>query len=294
MDSPTSFVNLLTSQQDKSYTFPETIDLGSSEIPRFSSQGSDDPNLTGEDGNRSGHRRRLWTPKEDVVLISAWLNTSKDPVVGNEQKAGAFWFRIQEYFNNTLGLTGENSKPKSTCKQRWGRLNDQVCKFVGCYEAALKDQRSGQSENDIMKAAHDIFFNDHGVKFTLDHAWRELRHDQKWCSESLTKDIDKAKRRKTCESSDEPSTINLEEEVPEARPIGVKAAKAKAKKPTAGNEKGKPVVDIGGILEMKAKDMELRNKLSNKRLLEFLLGKKESLTEVEEALKNKLINELLE
>ncbi|XP_024009931.1 glutathione S-transferase T3-like [Eutrema salsugineum] len=273
MDSPTSFVNLLTSQQDKSYTFPETIDLGSSEIPRFSSQGSDDPNLTGEDGNRSGHRRRLWTPKEDVVLFSAWLNTSKDPVVG---------------------LTGENSRPKSTCKQRWGRLNDQVCKFVGCYEAALKDQRSGQSENDIMKAAHDIFFNDHGVKFTLDHAWRELRHDQKWCSESLTKDIDKAKRRKTCESSDEPSTINLEEEVPEARPIGVKAAKAKAKKPTAGNEKGKPVVDIGGILEMKAKDMELRNKLSNKRLLEFLLGKKESLTEVEEALKNKLINELLE
>uniref|UniRef100_A0A0D3ACK3 Uncharacterized protein n=1 Tax=Brassica oleracea var. oleracea TaxID=109376 RepID=A0A0D3ACK3_BRAOL len=32
--------------------------------------------------------RRSWTPVDDVALISAWLNTSKDPVVGNEQRAG--------------------------------------------------------------------------------------------------------------------------------------------------------------------------------------------------------------
>ena len=31
--------------------------------------------------------RRKWSAKEDKILIVAWLNTSKDPVASNEQKA---------------------------------------------------------------------------------------------------------------------------------------------------------------------------------------------------------------
>ncbi|XP_024010197.1 glutathione S-transferase T3-like isoform X2 [Eutrema salsugineum] len=139
--------------------------------------------------------RRKWTPNEDVVLISACLNTSKDPVVGNEQKAVAFWKRIQAYFNSSPQLVGLQNKEASHCKQRWGRLNDQVCKFVECYEAAMKEQSSGQNENDVMKVAHEIFFNDYQVKFTLEHAWRELHHDHKWCLTSSVKD-GKVKKKK--------------------------------------------------------------------------------------------------
>ncbi|CAL9238487.1 unnamed protein product [Arabidopsis halleri] len=29
-----------------------------------------------------------------------------------------------------------------------------------------------------MKLAHQIYSKDYGVKFTLDHCWRELRHDR--------------------------------------------------------------------------------------------------------------------
>lgn len=35
--------------------------------------------------------RRRWTVSEDGALLSAWLNTNKDSIVGNEQRAGAFW-----------------------------------------------------------------------------------------------------------------------------------------------------------------------------------------------------------
>uniref|UniRef100_A0A0D3ECE3 Myb-like domain-containing protein n=1 Tax=Brassica oleracea var. oleracea TaxID=109376 RepID=A0A0D3ECE3_BRAOL len=42
--------------------------------------------------------RKTWSPSEDIVLISSWLNTSKDPVVGNEQKSMAFWKRIAAYY----------------------------------------------------------------------------------------------------------------------------------------------------------------------------------------------------
>ncbi|XP_024004095.1 glutathione S-transferase T3-like [Eutrema salsugineum] len=116
-----SFVNLLTSQLN-----PHTIELGSSELPRFSSQCSDDPGPPTEDLKE----RRKWSPKEDLVLISVWLNTSKDAVVGNEQKAGAFWKRIQTYYNNSHQLLGEKPREWKPLKQWWSRINELVCKFV--------------------------------------------------------------------------------------------------------------------------------------------------------------------
>ncbi|XP_024005940.1 glutathione S-transferase T3-like [Eutrema salsugineum] len=297
MDSPNlfttsqGFVNLLTSQQEITYSFPQTIDLGSSELPQFSSQSSDDPSVPVEDRRQ----RRPWTAKEDVVLISAWLNTSKDPVVGNEQKLEAFWKRIQKYFNSTLELSGPEARTASQCKQRWGRLNDQVCKFVGCFEAAVKDKRSGQNDNDVLKAAHEIFFNDYQAKFTLEHAWRELRFDQKWCSKGSRK------RRKTDESASSQEEVVLEDDS-EPRPIGVKAAKSKksGSKLKAEVQADKTLKHLQIVweikqsdMEMKQRDLELQDKLSSKKLLEKLLTKPEPLTETEMKLKDKLINDLL-
>ncbi|CAL9224659.1 unnamed protein product, partial [Arabidopsis halleri] len=73
---------------------------------------------------------------------------------------------------------------------------DQVCKFVGSLAAATSQKSSGQNENDVMKLAHQIYSKDYGVKFTLDHCWRELRLDQKWCAASSPAESDKSKRRK--------------------------------------------------------------------------------------------------
>ncbi|XP_013607706.1 PREDICTED: glutathione S-transferase T3-like [Brassica oleracea var. oleracea] len=160
---------------------PVNIDVGSSDVPK-------------------PVERRKWTTQEDLVLISAWLNTSKDPIVSNQHKLGSFWKRIEDYFNSSPQLTGFASREWSQCKQRWGRLNDQVSKFVGSYQAALKEQASGQNENDVMKSAHDIFFNDYHGKFTLEHAWRELRFDQKWRSISLPRDGAKEKRKEAAET----------------------------------------------------------------------------------------------
>ncbi|KAF3554206.1 hypothetical protein F2Q69_00011820 [Brassica cretica] len=45
--------------------------------------------------------------------------------------------------------------------------------------------------------------------------------------------------------------------------------------------------------EMRTKDLAFKDKLSNKKLLDSLIAKKEPLTELEMALKNKLITEML-
>lgn len=286
------FTNLLNSQQGNPCLQPNPydgfspiIDLGSSDVPVFSSECTDDP-ILGKPKRECRKERRNWSPKEDIVLISSWLNTSKDPVVGNEQRATAFWTRIAAYFNSSLKkipeLAGIPSRGHDHCKQRWQRINDQVCKFVGCYEAAHSTIKSGWGDEDYKKLALDLFFNDYGNKFTLEHAWLELRQDQKWCGEGSSK------RRRVEEAG-------LEDE-PLSRPPGVKASKAKGKKslsnkPTVDQE-SKDMLEFQEMWAIKEKDLLLKDKLSDKKLLDSLLLKTEPLNDMELALKNKLISDL--
>ncbi|XP_013721678.2 glutathione S-transferase T3-like [Brassica napus] len=248
LNSP-GFMNLLSSQSS------QTIEVGSSDVPK-------------------PVERRKWTTQEDIVLISAWLNTSKDPIVSNQQKLGSFWKKIEEYFNSSPQLTGFAPREWSQCKQMWGRVNEQVCKFVGSYEAALKEQSSGQNENNVMKSAHDIFLNDYQVKFTLEHAWRELRFDQKWISNSVSKDGAKEKMKEPVE------TVPDSEEV---RPLGVKACKV-SKRKKHGNE---------AAFDRLESILDLKPNISKQKLLERLLSKKDTLTDSEVSLKDKLVSEML-
>ncbi|XP_024016238.1 glutathione S-transferase T2-like [Eutrema salsugineum] len=145
-----------------------------------------------------------------------------------------------------------------------------------------------------MKAAHEIFFNDYLIKFSLEHAWRELRHDQKWCTsmKSASKDGEKAKKRKVEDSAQSSSSIPDDVGV-EARPPGVKASKANAKRAAGVKGEGKEVKEFKTVWEIKKMDLEMKDKITNKRLLDKLLAKTEPLTENEMLLKNKLINDLL-
>ncbi|XP_048604681.1 glutathione S-transferase T3-like [Brassica napus] len=270
------FVSLLTSQNGE-FSTPgfvnlsgsESIDLESPDLPAFSIHSSE---------ASTGKERKKWSPKEDVILISAWLNTSKDPIVGNEQKLRNFWSRIQNYYNSSVQHVGLDTRELGQCKQRWGRLNDLVCKFCGCYDAALRDQSSGENENDVMKKALDMFFNDHGCKFTLEHAWRELRHDQKWCSAYKAKDSSNVKRKPVG------GDVQGDEEVTGARSPGIKAAKAAKKKKGVQEESNH--TELRTVLEMK-------DKLNKQKLLENLLEKPDPLSEMEMSLKLKLMSEML-
>ncbi|KAL9812741.1 Glutathione S-transferase T2 [Arabidopsis thaliana] len=140
---------------------------------------SDDPNLVQDTTDRKT-RRRKWSPPEDVVLINAWLNTSKDRkvVVYDEQKAHAFWKRIGAYVSNSASLANLPKREWNNCKQRWRKINNHVCKFVGCYDQALNQRSSGQSEDDVFQVAYQLYYNNYMSNFKLEHAWRELRHNQ--------------------------------------------------------------------------------------------------------------------
>ncbi|XP_048615842.1 uncharacterized protein LOC106444850 [Brassica napus] len=84
-------------------------------------------------------------------------------------------------------------------------------------------------------------------------------------------------------------SVNGEDEAT-ARPIGVKASKAKAKRSVG--EEGKNLQNFQQMLELKAKDIASKEKLSQTKLLDKLLAKTEPLSDLEVALKNKLIKDM--
>ncbi|KAL0877454.1 hypothetical protein Bca101_027159 [Brassica carinata] len=193
MDNIPGYVNFLNSQ----IPYESVVNLDEPEPAFFSSQSADES---------AAKERRMWSPKEDVILIGAWLKTSKDAVVSNEQKADSFWRRIQHYYNSSPLLVGITPRQHVACKKRWGRINDQVCKFVGCFDAAMRE--------------HRILITPGGsCDMTRNGALPQpLRNPQK--------------RRKKAVTEAEVLQTDGEEQVgePEVRPPGVKAAKAAIKR----------------------------------------------------------------
>ncbi|KAF3592067.1 hypothetical protein DY000_02020725 [Brassica cretica] len=157
-----------------------------------------------EDTPAERRERRKWTPIDDVVLNSLWLNTSKDPVAA--------------YFAANPKVTG--------------------CEHRESSHSATREKSSGQNKNDVLKLAHEIFFNNHKKKFNFEHAWKELRNDQKWCDLSASKTDGSAKRRKFEDAKGHGKKTKVEGKALSAlsefqrtnRPPGVKAAKGHGKK----------------------------------------------------------------
>lgn len=299
--SSSSYVGLLTSQTENVQqgnfpyeSFPSSMNIGASDIPPFSSQQSQAPAVEEESPVQRRERpvqrreRTKWSPADDEVLMSAWLNTSKDAIVGNDQRGVTFWERVGEYYAASPHAKASGDKRKHlNCKQRWHKINDLTNKFCGAYAAAERQQSSGQSENDVLKAAHDIYYTDHKLKFNLEHAWCVLRYEQKWMNLNPPKasaPTASGEKRKTGEESGQSSSVNVDDH--EIRPEGIKDAKARK-----NNASGKALLDYKSIWEIKKDELAMKEKLSKLAILDTLLAKKESLTEAEEVVKNKLLEE---
>uniref|UniRef100_A0A0D3CJE9 Myb-like domain-containing protein n=1 Tax=Brassica oleracea var. oleracea TaxID=109376 RepID=A0A0D3CJE9_BRAOL len=267
---PSNFVELLSSQQNVIFgNVSDSVSQSSPQVPF-----TDDSNFC-EDSQAGPKERRTWTPSDDVVLISLWLNTSKYPVVGNEQRSNAFWKRIADYFSASRKLAGTDKREASHCKNRWHKINDLVCKFAGAYEAASRERTSGQNENDVLK---------------------------KWCALSTAKKKKEGSSKKRhCEDGSDSTSYKATEEDSALddegtrRPPGVKAAKKGSKERLSKKtvDDRKELAQFETMWSLKKRDLVVKERLSKMKLLDILIAKKDSLADYEEALKKKLIHELM-
>ena len=98
---------------------------------------------------RKSQRTKNFSVEEDKLIVSAWLNTSKDAITGNEQQGGAFWQRILQY----LKLHGGNheERSQSSIKSRWIDINAKCSKFVGFYSQIERLRQSGHTEQNNVR-----------------------------------------------------------------------------------------------------------------------------------------------
>uniref|UniRef100_A0A0D3BRV8 No apical meristem-associated C-terminal domain-containing protein n=1 Tax=Brassica oleracea var. oleracea TaxID=109376 RepID=A0A0D3BRV8_BRAOL len=145
-----------------------------------------------DDGKRRALNRWLSSTKETSISLSWWLSETRE--------------------NRRLFLKGI-LRIISSCNKRATTVQT----------AATREKSSGCNENDVLKRAHDK------KKFILEHAWKELRNDQKWCDFATAKNDGGSKKRKCDNGADSSSSQATESK----HLAGVKAAKARGKKTMA-------------------------------------------------------------
>ncbi|KAL6140436.1 hypothetical protein ACLB2K_058735 [Fragaria x ananassa] len=63
---------------------------------------------------KQSQRTINFSPEEDKLLVSAWLNVIIDPIRGSDQKKNQFWKRITQYFKNNMTWVGERTEKSLT------------------------------------------------------------------------------------------------------------------------------------------------------------------------------------
>ncbi|XP_052173307.1 glutathione S-transferase T3-like [Diospyros lotus] len=132
---------------------------------------------------RKSQRTKNFSQEEDKLIVSAWLNTSKDAITGNEQQGGAFWNRILKY----LELHGGNQEERSQAsfKNRWTDINAKCVKFVGFYSQIERLRQSGHTEQNNVDEAKEMFAKIIRRPFQYEHCWNILKMERKW-TDNLT------------------------------------------------------------------------------------------------------------
>ncbi|XP_062085722.1 uncharacterized protein LOC133791827 [Humulus lupulus] len=146
--------------------------------PEHSVEGLENVVLHNEDESR--HKCKVkWSKEATILLISGWLNTSKDAIVGNDQTSTHFWARIAEYYNTNQ--KGEQARTGRQCKDHWNKMNQKVARFNGCYKRVQQAHHNGWSDEQILENAHQLYKSkNNNSNFLLVDCWRLLKDEPKW------------------------------------------------------------------------------------------------------------------
>ncbi|KAK9756896.1 hypothetical protein RND81_01G128200 [Saponaria officinalis] len=126
--------------------------------------------LFADEGNKDRSGRVKWSIKEDESLVSAYLH-------------GDLWKTITRLYEEARedAPTAIKERTFKSLTSRWDTINRDVSRWVGVYAQAQRDKASGQSNEDVENHAHYLYQQRYnGIKFTLMHAWKEMRHMRKW------------------------------------------------------------------------------------------------------------------
>ncbi|KAG0534049.1 hypothetical protein BDA96_04G245300 [Sorghum bicolor] len=126
-------------------------------------------------------RGTAFTKEEDLVVCSAFLNISKDPITGVNQTSGGYYKRMHDYFNEHKP-EGSN-RSQIAIQHRWALIQKAMNKFCGHKAAIDRLNESGKNEQDRIDDAVKMY--EKTEPFTIMHCWRKLCNEAKWSNKFL-------------------------------------------------------------------------------------------------------------
>ncbi|XP_073137232.1 uncharacterized protein [Henckelia pumila] len=170
---------------------------------------------------------------EDEVLARSFVTISDDPIIGNDQKADAFWGRVASYYNDNRPA-GSNNRKANVIRSHWhNTIQKKVNLFNANYNSIYSLYRSGHSDEDILRFAYEKYREEHnGVAFNLEHVWRIVKDRPMFTPQSddhfvATKKTRTSESGASNTSSNQNVSVDIDDE--DNRPMGRKAAKIKGK-----------------------------------------------------------------
>ncbi|XP_025825422.1 glutathione S-transferase T3-like [Panicum hallii] len=217
--SPGFYTNLLNQSSKDVFLFQEIME---SEHEVIESPPSND---SGSQSKPKG-RSKNFSEAEDILLVSEYLNISKDAIIGRDQKDGRYWERIDKYFH--VNRTFESDRNWSSLKHRWGIIHKDVSIFQGFHENIERRNESGKTSDDKVAEANAVLHELRKKAFPFFHAWNILRQEPEWAE-------DKA--------SHEPNNAYVDDHPNAQRPAGRKAEKEKLKEKRRSDDEPDPFIE---------------------------------------------------
>ncbi|KAF6140175.1 hypothetical protein GIB67_028981, partial [Kingdonia uniflora] len=104
-----------------------TIIYDSTNHPRIMANSTNTPKESNDEVKIVGARNGSYT-KEDLFLISAWLNTGQEPIDGNGKKISTFWERIWWYYHELKDC--DSHRNANSLMHRWSQIQLMTNKFL--------------------------------------------------------------------------------------------------------------------------------------------------------------------
>ncbi|XP_023757618.1 glutathione S-transferase T3-like [Lactuca sativa] len=100
-----------------------------------------------------------WLPHEELVLVKAWADISKDSIQGNAQPGDHFWFRILEQFQEELEK-GDDYRTKHQLNSKFREIAKGVSKINGLYNNLKTQWKSGQGDEQILQEVLQFYLEE--------------------------------------------------------------------------------------------------------------------------------------
>ena len=145
-----SWVELLENNTGSSELDADEFNFGAMPTEQASTEIPTEASPPLKTGKKNKKRTRNFSDKEDILLASAWLEVSMDPVQSIDQTRSSYWQRIHEYYHKHK--TFESDRNISSLSHRWGIIQGSVSKFCSWYSQVLRSNQSSVIEQDRVQS----------------------------------------------------------------------------------------------------------------------------------------------